>query len=162
MTQNSINTQYPSTNGQLIIGSTGTTAVIGTLTAGAGVSITNGAGSITVAATGGGLPWTEVVGTSQNMAVNNAYIANNAGLVTLTLPVTAALGSVFKVQGKGAGLFAIAQQAGQTVNFGAVASTTGAGGSITATNRYDSIEIVCITADTDFAVVNAVGNFTIV
>lgn len=43
------------TNGQLLIGNTtGNTLAKATLTAGAGVSITNGAGSITIAATGGG------------------------------------------------------------------------------------------------------------
>lgn len=162
MTQNSVNSGYPSTNGQLLIGSTGANPVAATLTAGIGIAITNGAGSISIATTGGGLPWTEVTGTSQAMAVNNGYIANNASLVTLTLPSTAALGSVFTVQGKGAGLFRIAQNASQTINFGSSPTTTGAGGSVTGTNRYDSIEIVCITADTAFAVTTAVGNFTIV
>jgi len=43
------------TNGQLLIGNTtGSTLTKATLTAGTGISITNGAGSITIAATGGG------------------------------------------------------------------------------------------------------------
>lgn len=43
------------TNGQLLIGNTsGNTLTKATLTAGSGISITNGAGSITIAATGGG------------------------------------------------------------------------------------------------------------
>ena len=43
------------TNGQLLIGnSTGNTLTKATLTAGSGISITNGAGSITIASTGGG------------------------------------------------------------------------------------------------------------
>ena len=41
------------TNGQLPIGSTGADPVLATLTAGAGISVTNGAGTITIAATGG-------------------------------------------------------------------------------------------------------------
>lgn len=40
------------TNGQLIIGSTGGTPTAAVLTAGSGISITNGAGSISIAATG--------------------------------------------------------------------------------------------------------------
>jgi hypothetical protein len=40
------------TNGQLPIGSTGADPVLAALTAGSGISITNGAGSITIAATG--------------------------------------------------------------------------------------------------------------
>lgn len=39
-------------NGQLPIGSTGAAPVLATLTAGSGISVTNGAGSITIAATG--------------------------------------------------------------------------------------------------------------
>jgi len=48
------------TNGQLLIGNTtGNTLTKATLTAGTGVTITNGAGSITIAASGGGSdPWT--------------------------------------------------------------------------------------------------------
>ena len=42
------------TNGQIPIGSTGANPVIATLTAGSGISITNGAGSIEIAATGSG------------------------------------------------------------------------------------------------------------
>lgn len=42
------------TDGQLLIGnSTGNTLTISTLTAGTGISITNGSGSITIAASGG-------------------------------------------------------------------------------------------------------------
>src|SRR4051812_14224924 len=44
--------------------------------------------------------WSEVTGTSQAAAVNNGYITNNAGLVTVTLPVTAALGTIIEICGK--------------------------------------------------------------
>jgi hypothetical protein len=44
----------PLTNGQLAIGSTGSPPQAKSLTAGAGISITNGAGDITISATGGG------------------------------------------------------------------------------------------------------------
>ena len=42
------------TNGQVIIGSTGATPVAAALTAGANITITNGAGSITIASTAAG------------------------------------------------------------------------------------------------------------
>lgn len=42
------------TDGQIPIGSTGLDPVLSTITAGSGISVTNGAGSITIAATGGG------------------------------------------------------------------------------------------------------------
>ncbi len=42
------------TNGQLLIGN-GSGYALATITAGSGISVTNGAGSITIAATGGGI-----------------------------------------------------------------------------------------------------------
>lgn len=52
------------TNGQVIIGSTGATPVAASLTAGTGVTITPGAGTITIAATGSGGTVTNVSGVS--------------------------------------------------------------------------------------------------
>lgn len=53
------------TNGQLLIGNTtGNTLTKATLTAGSGVTITNGTGSITISATGSGGTVTSVTGTS--------------------------------------------------------------------------------------------------
>jgi len=122
-----------------------------------------GTSTLTIADSGGGgFTWHEITGTSSGMAVNNGYIANNAGLVTLTLPASAALGSVIEVAGKGSGGWSIAQNSGQTIHFGAQNSTTGAGGSIASTLQYDTIRIVCTTADTDFVVLSSVGNLTVV
>lgn len=49
----SLGSTAAATDGQLLIGRTGNTPQAATLTAGSGISITNGAGSVTVAATGG-------------------------------------------------------------------------------------------------------------
>jgi len=149
-------------NGQLLIGNTGNDPSLSTLTAGAGINIANAAGSITITASGGGIAWTEVVGTTQSMAVNNGYILNNVALVTATLPATASVGDVLEIVGKGAGGWLIAQNAGQTIHFISSDTTPGVGGSLASTNRYDSVEIVCITADTDFVVKASVGNITVV
>lgn len=54
----------PMTNGQIVIGSTGAIPVIGTLTQGSGVTITNGAGTITISATGSGGTVTAVTATA--------------------------------------------------------------------------------------------------
>lgn len=151
------------TNGQLPIGSTGADPVLATITASTGVSITNGAGSITIAATGAGMATVEVTGTSQSMAVDTFYIANNAGLVTLTLPTTSALGSVIEIAGKGAGGWKIAQNSGQQIYLGSTATTSGIGGSLASSNFADTIKIRCITANTLWTVVGApVGNITYV
>jgi hypothetical protein len=50
----SLGSTAAATDGQLLIGRTGNTPQAATLTAGSGVTITNGAGSITIAASGGG------------------------------------------------------------------------------------------------------------
>ncbi len=135
------------TNGQVIIGSTGATPTAATLTAGPGVSISNGAASITISGTGSGIGWTEVVGTSQAMTADSGYVANNAGLVTFTLPATAAFGTAISIIGKGAGGWSIAQNALQVIQVGSSASTAGVPGSVSSTNQFDSIDLICTTAN---------------
>lgn len=149
------------TNGQIPIGSTGADPVLGTLTAGTGISITNGVGTITINSSGGGLTWTDVTGTSQAMAVNNGYTANNAGVVTLTLPVTAAYGTIMAVAGKGAGGWLIAQNASQLIHFGSLVTTTGTGGSLASTNQFDVVWLLNSVADTTWTVLGSIGNITI-
>jgi len=112
------------------------------------------------APSGGGITWNNVTGTSQAMAVNNAYIANNGSLVTMTLPSTASVGQVVQVQGSGAGGWRIAQNSGQTIRYGDKATTTGTGGRLDSFNRYDGITLVCIVANTDWASFGAQGNIT--
>lgn len=124
------------------------------------ITITGSGSNVTFNVTGGGLTWTEVLGTSQAMAINHGYIANNGALVTLTLPATATQGSVIAVLGKGAGGWSIAQNAGQRIYFGSASTTLGVGGSLASTNLRDAIELVCITADTEFQVVGSIGNIT--
>lgn len=103
--------------------------------------------------------WTEVTGSSQAAAVNNSYTANNAGVVTFTLPATAAIGNIIAVQGNGAGGWNVTANTGQTIKLGS--STTSSAGSLASTNRYDAIELVCITANTTWAARFAVGNLTV-
>ena len=141
------------TNGQILIGSTGATPVVGTITGTLGVTVTNGAGTITISGGGGGYTWTEVTGTTQAMAANNGYITNNPALVTLTLPTTAALGTTLSIAGKGAGGWKIAQNAGQEIFFGTIATTIGATGYLQSTQQFDSIELLCITANTQWTVI---------
>lgn len=151
-----------SANGQLAIGNGSSAPSISTLTAGSGISVTNGAGSITIAATGNS-PWTEVTGTSQSMAVNNGYIASNAGLVTLTLPTTAAVGDEIHIAGKGAGGYLIAQNASQLIHLGNAVTTTGVAGSLASSNQWDSINLLCVTANNVWTVIGGPqGNFTVV
>lgn len=150
------------TSGQLVIGGT-TTPAAATLTAGAGISITNGNNSITIAGTGGGLTWVDVTGTTQAVSVNTGYLSNNAGTVTFTLPASATLGDIFRIVGV-QGAWTLAQNANQTVLFGNAATTVGVGGSLTSTNAGDSIELVATntSASTVWRLVSSVGNITVV
>jgi hypothetical protein len=76
------------TNGQLLIGD-GTGLVRSTLTAGTGILITNGTGSITIAADGGGLPAVVVSDTTTiSAAVNFHYVLTAATAATVTLPAS--------------------------------------------------------------------------
>lgn len=159
---NAINSLGAAIDGQIPIGSTGADPVLALISAGTGISIANGAGTITISGTGSGLSWTDVTGTSQAIAVNNGYTANNVGLVTLTLPATAVYGSVMAVIGKGAGGWKIAQNSGQTIHFGASNTTSGTGGSLASTKQYDTVFVLCTVANTDFTVYSSVGNLTVV
>ena len=85
------------TNGQLPIGSTGANPVIATLTPGSGISITNGAGSIQISATGGTAPTYSNIGLTINtgastITVNSAsgaaFSATNPGYITFPSLVT--------------------------------------------------------------------------
>lgn len=162
---NAITALGVATNGQLVIGSTGADPVVASVISTDGsISVTGGAGTLDleVGSVPGTMIWSEVTGTTQAMAVNNGYILNNGALVTATLPDTAAVGSVVRVAGKGAGGWKIAQNAGETINFGTTPTTTGAGGSLASTDDNDCVELVCITADTDWVVLSSIGNITIV
>jgi uncharacterized protein YqgV (UPF0045/DUF77 family) len=112
-------------------------------------------------ATPGGLTWTTVTGTSASGATNNAYIANNASLVTISLPATCTVGDVFEVLGQGTGLWKISQASGQTIHYGSSNSTTGTAGYLQAILRYDNATMICLIANTDFEVTSSVGNLTI-
>ena len=150
-------------DGQIVIGSTSGAPAAATLSAGAGVSISQGSNSITISGTGSGIGWTEITGTTQLMVADNGYVANNAGTVTFTLPALAAFGTAISIIGKGAGGWAIAQNALQVIQVGSVGSTAGVGGSVASTNAFDSIDLICTTANTVWTTLGgSQGNLTIV
>lgn len=151
------------TNGQLIIGSTGLSPQINTLTAGTGISISNGAGSITINGTGGALTWTDVTGATQTVVASNGYLADRGGGVTFTLPASATIGDVFRIVGV-QGSWTLAQNANQQIKYGSTATTVGAGGSLASTNAGDCVELVATntSASTVWRVISSIGNITVV
>jgi hypothetical protein len=138
------------TNGQVIIGSTGATPTAATLTAGSGISITNAAGSITIASSTSGMTWTTVSGTTQSATVNNGYITNNAGAVTVTLPTTFAIGDTVEVKGLGAGGWVLAAGTATTIRIGS--SVTSSAGSLTSANQYDTVKVTGLVANSVWSV----------
>ena len=148
--------------GQVLIGTTAGDPSSAALTAGTGVTISSVSGAITINSIGGGLTWTDVTGTSQSMAINSGYTSSDgATLVTFTLPAVAAYGTMVAVVGKGSGLWTIVENTGQIIHFGSQ-NTTITSGSLSSTKQYDVVYLLCTVANTDWTVVEAIGNLSIV
>ncbi len=146
--------------GQVLIGTTASDPSAASLTPGSGISITSVTGSITIASSGvGSLVWLDLPGASVTAALNTGYIISDASQATVTIPATIAEGSVIGVAGKGAAGWILQANTGQIVHFGNSATTSA--GSLTSTNLYDNVVILCITANTTFVVLSAVGNLTV-
>jgi len=135
-----------------------------TITAGAGITVTDGdgvAGNPTIATVSGGLGWVEETTATRALVVDQGVVGNRATTITMTLPATAAQFSIFRMTQKGAGSVKIAQNAGQSLVFGNSTTTVGVGGSIESTAQGDSVEFICITADTTFQMLSSQGNWTL-
>jgi hypothetical protein len=98
-----------------------------------------------------------VTGTTQQAVTNASYVANSGSLVTITLPVTAAVGSRLHVVGLGAGGWRVAQNANQLIHKSGTATTTGTGGHIDSGNRDDAVTLVCTVADTEWNIIASQG-----
>jgi len=153
------------TNGQLPIGSTGNNPVLAQLSAGTGISIANAPGSITIAATGGGIAWVDQTTTPVTLAANTGYIADNptaSGRLIFTLPGTPSLGDTYIITGRSnggantAGWQVSTNAMTQTIFFGNTSTT----GNVQSTFQTDSIRIVCTQAagsSSEFTVVDSQG-----
>ena len=113
------------TDGQLLIGnSTGNTLSKATLTAGSNVTITNGPGSITIAASGGGgsstLTISNKTGAYTVVAGDLGTIINcTSGTFTVSLDAAATLGSGFNcwIWNTGTGVITIDPNGSETIDF---------------------------------------------
>ena len=149
------------TNGQLLVGGNAVSPVWANITPGAGISIANASGSITISAIAAGFPWSTITTPTQTLAANNGYVANNATGVAFLLPTVAPLGTSLKITTINAGGFTITRNAGQTIHLGIASTTTGLAGFLQSTANYDSIELVCTITNTTWTVLNSVGNFNL-
>ena len=93
------------------------------------------------------------------MAVNTGYIANNQGnVITYTLPATSAVGDEIRLVSAGAtGGYAIAQGAGQQIQFGTSNTTLGVTGGLVYSTGGDCLHLLCIVANTTWQVIDWVG-----
>jgi hypothetical protein len=151
------------TAGEVLIGTTASDPVGATLTAGTNIGITSASGSITINATGSAsFSWNDVSSGTQALSVNQGYVTDNgASLVTYTLPGVAPLGSIIEIAGKSSGGWTITYGSGQIIHMGNE-TTTVTSGSLSSTNQYDYVKLLCITANTTFSVIGGIGNLTIV
>jgi hypothetical protein len=103
--------------------------------------------------------WVVVTDATAAAAPNYGYLINRATKVTITLPVTAAVGDTLEiVGGVAAGGWHLAQNANQVVHFGTISTTTGTGGYLEATDHRDCIKLVCVVANTEWEVFSSIGN----
>lgn len=149
------------TNGQLIIGSTGATPTAATLTAGAGVSITNAAASITVAVATGGFTWS-------NKAISYSAVAQNGyrstAAITGSLPAAGTTdGTTIKFQATTTDVHTISPATTDVIQLGNLTSTNGTGGgSLASTAKGDYIELVYQNSSGTWFAQGVVGNWTVV
>lgn len=111
--------------------------------------VTGSSNTLTV----GWFKWNTVSGTTQQIAIKNAYVTQNAGLTTYTLPTTAAIGDSFLIttDSTAVGGYRIAQNAGQSIIMSADQTTIGVAGRIDVTN-FNTIIVTCVNANTVFIV----------
>ena len=124
------------------------------------VLTSDGTNWTSAAPAGGALVWS-VITANQTAAINHGYICNKAGLLTLTLPSTAAVGSViaFVNINTAAGSQFLSANPGQ-LNLGNVAATANTG-TLTSTALGDIVFLVCTTANTTWYAYGVQGNITV-
>lgn len=154
-------------DGQLIIGRAGLPPTVATLTAGAGISITNGAGTITIANAGAAPSWNFISAslTPLTMLPDNGYVCVSTGVpaaIVLPLPAVSAQGQEIDVYLDGAISWQITQGAGQSILYGNTNTTGGVGGSVTSTSQGDSIRLLCVVTNLRWVVLSGCGNPIIV
>jgi hypothetical protein len=108
-----------------------------------------------------GLAWNVVTSTTQNISVNNGYIARSATSVDFTLPATASIGDIFEILYRSPNPGQLLQNASQTIIAGDQQTIVGSGGKIDSINNGEVLVIRCTNTNTEFMVISPVGNFNV-
>lgn len=143
-------------NGQLIIGSTSGAPAAATLTAGTGISITNGSNSITIASTGSPMAWTDEA-TSFSAVAGNGYFIT--GTATATLPASPSQGNVIAFSVDAANILTIQANTGQVIRIGSGVSASA--GTAANNARGDSVTLVYRSSDSAWIASSVIGTWTI-
>lgn len=179
------------TNGQLLIGATGSYPSFATLNLSGGLTQTPGVRSLTVTAPpitfvgtgisisgnpaslgdtvylnvlGGGITWVDAKEPKQEIEVNKGYITVLKEQQLFFLPEKAVQGDVFWITGDAENNvegWQILQRDGQQIFFGQSYTTQGPDGSITSTSPGDTVYAVCI-KENRWNIITCIGNVTIV
>jgi hypothetical protein len=166
--------QITYTDGQLLIGnSTGNTLTKATLTAGSGVSITNGSGSITISATGSGGTVTSVSVVSANGLAGTVATDTTTPAITLSTSVTGVLkGNGTAISAASAGTDYVAPAtattftatqtfSGSSSTLGMVLNDAAETTTISATAATGTINYDVTTQSVLYYTTNASGNWTV-
>lgn len=121
-----------------------------------GVSITiNGAGQLVSSSSP--LTW-NLIALNTVAVVNNGYMANGGGQITVTLPAVFAFGDIIWVKDFGGNGVQILPAVGDTVQF----FNTSVGVSLTSTVNTDAIQLVGSVANSRWDVISSQGNWNLV
>ena len=145
------------TNGVVLIGATGAPPSPATLTAGSGITITNGANSITIAATAAAFNWTDEA-VPFNASSNNGYFIT-AGSVTATLPASPNQGDIIRFIVDTASAFTVTANSGQVIRLSS--SVSASAGTAVSTARGDSLNLVYRSGATGWLSFGSIGNWVI-
>lgn len=88
--------------------------------------------------------------TTQQALPNSGFIPTSSSLTTVTLPTEAEPGDKVAIQGNGSGGWKLQANSGQIIHIDSGA--TSSGGSISSSNQYDTIFVMCITENTTWSV----------
>ncbi len=127
------------------------------------VTIDSSTGQLGAAAlpTPGGVSWNSINANVISLAANNGYdVIYTGGAITATLPVSAAQYTTIRISSGTTQLITIAQNSGQQIQYGNQ-FTTPSSGSLTSMATGDTLELLCVVADTTWRVLSGQGNWTV-
>lgn len=108
-------------------------------------------------------PSLNITGTTANLIPGVIHVINSGvSLCSVTLPTTCPLGTIITLVGFASGGWIILQNSGQSINSTASSTTTGITGTLASSNRYNCVQLECITADTTWVIKSFTGTLTFV